>query len=381
MKKIYTLLVLLLTISGHSQKTTEEVTSAKLNRTRQISISLPAAYEKDPDRKFPILVVLDAEYLFDAFSGALSYANYWDDLPPMIVVGIHQNANGERFDDSAFSSETGLPEGSGANFFEFIGAELLPAIEKKYRVAPFRIIAGHDTTAGFLNFFLYKDQPIFNAYISLSPEMEAQMPERISQRLSVAKTPIFYYQATADGDVKRIRQRVEALDSAIKSASNNNVRYQLDDFKNASHYSLVLHAIPNSLYHIFSVYQPISTSEFQEKIVKLNGGYVDYLVKKYDGIEKALGIKMPVRLTDFKAIEAAILKNNAYAEFEKLADISKKNYPKSMLSDYQLGMMYEHQNDFKKAFRHYQNAFSKNEIGDLTRDMMLEKAEEMKAKQ
>ena len=51
-----------------------------------------------------------------------------------------------------------------------------------------------------------------------------------------------------------------------------------------------------------------------------------------------------------------------------------------MLADYELGMMYEHTGDFKKAFKSYQNAYTKNEIGDLTKDMMLEKADEMKSK-
>ena len=87
---------------------------------------------------------------------------------------------------------------------------------------------------------------------------------------------------------------------------------------------------------------------------------------------------MPIRLNDFKAIEAAILKNKAYAEFEKLAEIAKKNYPKSMLSDYHMAMMYEKTGDIKKAAKTYQNAFQKEEIGDLTKDMMLDKADELK---
>jgi hypothetical protein len=54
-------------------------------------------------------------------------------------------------EDCRYNKDNGLPSGKGAAF-EFIG-ELLPYIEKKYRTAPFKIIAGHDTTAGFLNFF------------------------------------------------------------------------------------------------------------------------------------------------------------------------------------------------------------------------------------
>ena len=138
------------------------------------------------------------------------------------------------------------------------------------------------------------------------------------------------------------------------------------------------YSIPNALYQFFGPYQPISTNEFNEKIAILPSGYVDYLVKKYEVIEGAMGMKMQIRVNDFKAIEAAILKNKAYSEFEQLADLARKNYPKSMLSDYQLGQMYEKTGDYKRAARSYQNAFLKEPIGDLNKDMMLEKADEMK---
>lgn len=380
MKNITFFIICLFSIGVSAQKTVEEVQSKMLNGTRHMIISLPPSYEKEPDRKFPLLFLLDGEYLFDAFSGSLSYANYWDDLPQVIVVGIVQNSNGERFLDSKFNPETGVPEESGAKFYDFIALELIPALEKKYRIAPFKVIAGHDTTAGFLNFFLYKDKPVFNAYISLSPELAPEMETRIADRLSVFQQPIFYYQATADGDLKKMSKRIQELDQNIKAKTNPNLNYRFDDFKNASHYSLVLNAIPNALYQIFGSYQPISTTEFQDKIATLPSGYVDYLKNKYDIIEKSLGIKMPIRINDFKAIEAAILKNRAFPEFELLSDLAKKNYPKTMLADYEQGMFYEHTLDYKRAAKSYMNGFAKNEIGDLTKDMMLEKADEMKSK-
>jgi len=380
MKNITFFIICLFSIGVSAQKTVEEVQSKMLNGTRHMIISLPPSYEKEPARKFPLLFLLDGEYLFDAFSGSLSYANYWDDLPQVIVVGIVQNSNGERFLDSKFNPETGVPEESGAKFYDFIALELIPALEKKYRIAPFKVIAGHDTTAGFLNFFLYKDKPVFNAYISLSPELAPEMETRIADRLSIFQQPIFYYQATADGDLKKMSKRIQELDQNIKAKTNPNLNYRFDDFKNASHYSLVLNAIPNALYQIFGSYQPISTTEFQDKIATLQSGYVDYLKNKYDIIEKSLGIKMPIRINDFKAIEAAILKNRAFPEFELLSDLAKKNYPKTMLADYEQGMFYEHTLDYKRAAKSYMNGFAKNEIGDLTKDMMLEKADEMKSK-
>ncbi len=362
----------------YSQKITEEVFSPKLNENREITIGLPASYLTNTDRKYPLLIVLDGDYLFDPFQGALNYGAYWDDLPEVIIVGINQNKNNERESDCAVDATTGLPDEKGNKFFEFIGMELVTYMEKKYRIAPFKIIAGHDFTAGFLNFFLYKERPLFDAYISMSPELPVAMEKNIPDRFAILDQSLYYYQSTADGDVKKMQTRIKELDAGLKTVNKPTFNYRFDEFKGASHYSLVLHSIPNALYQFFAVYQPISTAEFSEKIVVLPSGYVDYLLNKYEVLEKSLNIKMPIRINDFKAIEAAILKNNAFDEFDKLSDVSKKQYPKSMLSDYHKAMFYEKTGDLKKAVKAYQSAFQKEEIGDLTKDMMLDKADELK---
>jgi predicted alpha/beta superfamily hydrolase len=373
MKQLF--LLLFFTFSMFSQKTTESFISNKLGETREITIGLPSTYDQNPTKKYPLLIVLDGDYLFDPFYGALDYGCYWDDLPETIVIGINQRNN--RMEDCRYNKDNGLPSEKGAAFFEFIGGELLPYIEKKYRTAPFRIIAGHDTTAGFLNFFLYKDSPLFNAYISLSPELAPEMETRIPEKLAKSKKAIFYYQSSADGDIRQLREPIKNLDANMKMITNSDIDYKYDEFHNASHYSLVLYSIPSALYQIFDSYKPISSSEFTDKIATLESGYVDYLIKKYDLISDKLGLTIPIRLNDFKAIEAAILKNNAYSELDKLAEIADKNYPKSMLASYQLGLMYEKMGDVKRAASKYQRASQLEEIGNLTKDMMFDKYDSM----
>lgn len=379
MKKHLFLLIVSFSFSSiFAQFKLDTITSARLKEDRVISISLPYSYGKEKNKKYPLLLLLDGNYLFEPFSGALKYGNYWDDLPEVITVAIDQGKPFDRELESYVDDQNGLPIEKGAQFFDFITMELMPYLEKKYTIAPFKIIAGHDVTAGFLNLFLYKDNPLFDAYISMSPEFPKDMETRIPKRLNLINKPLFYYQSTADGDLKKMQDLIKTLDTNIKTVNNPNLYYQFDDFKNASHYSLVLHSIPNALYHIFGVYQPISNTEYQEKIVKLPSDYVGFLTKKYDIIEKSYGIKMPIRINDFRAIEAAILKNNAFTEFEQLAALSKKSYPKAMLSQYHMGMFYEKTGDTKKANKAYMNAYSMEEIGSLTKDFMLEKADAMK---
>jgi len=285
MKNIFLSVALLFSITLVAQTTVDQFASAKLGTKREITVKLPANYDKNPERVYPMVLVLDSEYLFGIFDGNLTYGKYWDDMPDVILVGIGQNKNNERYDDSEFDENTGLPKGKGAAFFEFIGTELLPHLEKKYRLSPFKVIAGLDTTAGFINAFLYKEIPLFNAYISMSPELAAGMEQRVAQRLSVLKTPIFYYQATADGDLKKFQKQIKKLDEnikAIKKDSTSTLNYKFDDFKGIAHYGIAPNAAPSALYQIFSVYQPISSIEYQEKILPLKEGYVAYLNKKYE---------------------------------------------------------------------------------------------------
>lgn len=376
MKKVY-LLILFISFSSFAQKTFDNIKSEKLGEERRITIGLPASYETNKDKKYPVLYLLDGDYLFDPFSGAVSYGNYWDDIPEMIIIGIHQNKDGERFDDTTIDQNTGLPFEKGAKFFEFIGADLIPYIEKKYRTSPFRIIAGHDLTAGFANFYLYKETSIFNAYICLSPELASKMEVRIPEKFAKVKEPIFFYLSAADGDIKKIKEPIEKLNSNIKIANNPLVNYKYEVFKGTTHYTEVLHSIPSALYQIFEVYRPINSAEYNDKIAVLQSGYAEYLENKYNAMSQVLGVQIPVRMSDFKVIENIILRNNAYSELSKMAEIGNVNYPKAMLGEYELGLMYEKQGDPKHASKKYQNASQMEPIGDLNKDLMYEKIDEM----
>jgi hypothetical protein len=374
-------LIILLFLSNtllFSQRIPESIDSQKLNSQRTFNVVLPASYERDLEKKYPVLYLLDGEYLLDPFIGNLNLGNYWDDLPEMIIVSINQNYGETRYEDSKFDAN-GIPTESGANFFEFIGLELLPFVEKKYRTQGFRIIAGHDVTAGLLNIYLYKDNPVFNGYISISPEMPTEMEKRIPERLTAVSKNIFYYQAIAEKDDEVTRENAKKLDENIKI--NPNFKYQFDEIKGASHYSLVGQAIPSALYFIFKGYQPISILEFKTDIVTLEKGYTKYLIEKYNYLNEKLGINIKPRLSDFKAIEAAILKNKAYPELQELSKYAEKNYPKTTLGLYHQALYYEKMGEYKKAVKEYKKAFSKEEIRELTRNFMLDREEALKKKE
>lgn len=91
MKKVFLLSIALLFYNLlFSQVIYEEINSKKLNSTRQIKIQLPRNYEENTQKKYPIILVLDGDYLFEPVAGNVDFYSYWEDMPQSIVVGIMQ---------------------------------------------------------------------------------------------------------------------------------------------------------------------------------------------------------------------------------------------------------------------------------------------------
>ncbi|WP_347923555.1 alpha/beta hydrolase-fold protein [Pontimicrobium sp. SW4] len=360
----------------NSQTIYEEFQSAKLGTSRELKIQLPRNYEENLEKLYPIFIVFDGDYLFEPVAGNVDYYSYWEDMPEAIVVGINQvNSRG---DDNYYSDQTYFPVESGVKFFEFIGMELIPYIEEKYRTANFKVAVGHGETANFINYYLFKKEPLFNAYMALSPDLAMSMLENLPTRLNEIEKKIFYYLATSTNDIKPLREDAKLLNARLSALEKNNMFFAFNEFEGPTHYSLPTHAIPNALESIFFVFQPISKKEYTERILTLETSPVEYLNEKYQMINELFNIKKQVLINDFKAIAAAIEKNKTFEEYEALGKLARKEYPDTLLGSYYLGRFYEETGEPKKAMRTYKSAYILEEIGGYTKDEMLERADAIK---
>jgi len=377
MKHVFFLFVgLFLTSNLIAQTIYKELNSERLGETRQIKIQLPRNYDTS-SKKYPVIYVFDADYLFEPVAGNVDYYSYWEDIPEAIVIGVNQY--GLRENDCYYSEQNSLPVESGAAFFEFISMELVPFINKTFRTENFKVAVGHGKTANFINYYLLKGVPLFQSYIVLSPELAPDMANYLTEVFPKLEQKTFYYLASATNDASNIHEQTEALSNALKPIENNNVLKTFETFDGPSHYTLPTHAIPKALESIFLVFQPISKKEYKETILKLEGNPVDYLTQKYQMIDELFGIKKPILINDFKAIEAAIKKKENWEYFEDLGKLARKEYPDTLLGNYYLGRFYEETGEPKKAMKTYQSAYVLSEIAGITKDHVLELSEQIKA--
>jgi len=364
-------LVFLFSLSITAQVIYEPFESSKLGESRGIKIQLPRNYDAEKETLYPLVIVLDGDYLFEPVVGNTDYQSYWEDIPNCIVVGVNQSET--RNDDFFYAEETNFPHAEGASFFEFLGMELIPYIEDNYMVSDFRIAVGHDMSANFINYYIFKDKPLFRAYVLLSPELAPEMKIFMGEKAPLLDKNTFYYLATAADDVKSLKTDILALDNTLKGVQNEFFHYRFDDFEDANHYSLVGLGIPKALNQIFSFYKPITKKEYKEKVLEYEGNPYEYLIKKYEDIELFYGFKKKVIENDLRAIASASKKKNDVESLKQLSKLARQEYPESMISAYYQGMYYEADGNRKRALNSYQSGLLLEASDYITKDMLLDK--------
>ncbi|WP_396591413.1 alpha/beta hydrolase [Allomuricauda sp. R78024] len=376
MKRCLFLLIGLLCFNLGAQIKKEIFESFKLQERRGVSYYFPEDYSDE--KKYPLIVVLDAEYLFDIVVANAKFYSRHHRMPQAIIVGIDQAENDLRWEDCDFEQTTGLPTEKGTQFYEFLGTELIPYLETNYSIAPFKMFAGYDITANFGNYFLFKDKSLFNSYLSISPVLATEMESRVPSRLSDLNQEIFY-NIILEKEKTEDRQRILQMNNAIKSIDKETLHYFFDEYNDADHVSIAAYGISKAFDNVFKIFRPISPKEYKTEILASNEPVFKYLEDRYNMIENLLGFKKPVELNDIMAIYAACLKKEDIESLKPLAELCKKQFPDTMLGFYFEGEYYEELGEPKKAFKTFEKAFQMEEIDFLTKDMALEKIDALKA--
>jgi predicted alpha/beta superfamily hydrolase len=153
------------------------INSKVLGEDRAILVRTPAGYETNK-LTYPVLYLTDGDAHIAHTSSTAEFLARNGRMSEMIVVGI---PNTDRTRDLSptkpkQTGATGAPQfptaGGADNFLKFIETELIPEIEKTYRVQPYRVLAGHSLGGLFAVHALLSRPELFNSYVAVSPALQ-----------------------------------------------------------------------------------------------------------------------------------------------------------------------------------------------------------------
>ena len=176
-------LLVLISSSAQAQvppgATALKINSAVLGEERTILVRVPPGYEANKLR-YPVLYMTDGNAHIGHTSSTVEFLARNGRMSDLIVVGI---VNTDRTRDlspthvkttvAGGSSALQFPTSGGADkFLKFIETELIPEIEKRYRVHPYRILAGHSLGGLFTIHTMVSRPELFSSYVAVSPALQ-----------------------------------------------------------------------------------------------------------------------------------------------------------------------------------------------------------------
>ena len=187
-----------------------------LDEDRSIYVQLPEGYDRS-DAVYPVLYVMDGEWLFDLANAHARYYAYDEvtdiTLPRMIVVGLENTDRDRNYAPTPNSGiEYDFPTAGGAdNFIRFLELELIPLIESRYKAAPLRGIVGWSNSGLFANYVATANQDLFDMYLCISPavwwdqdmiyerfeDLEFDRPKRFVYSLGTNEEGGYVYESTS----------------------------------------------------------------------------------------------------------------------------------------------------------------------------------------
>ncbi len=179
----------------------EETESLEVPRTEQfwlrseangvnyrLEVALPHSHVEGGG-PYPLLLLLDTHYSFLIARNITDHLSERRDLPEMIVVGIgyagrvdraspEYRANRSRdytptfVEDSGYGREYQKESGGAPSFATFLEDELIPALEKRYRLIPGdRTLVGHSYGGLFVTYAKLHRPSLFSGILAVSPSL------------------------------------------------------------------------------------------------------------------------------------------------------------------------------------------------------------------
>jgi predicted alpha/beta superfamily hydrolase len=359
-----------------SQKVIKKtITSGYLEAEREIKIYLPEGYDEKEAKNYPLAIVLDAEYLFDAYVGSSILFAAKDEAPKQIVVGIAMAETKKK--DTYFNVNNGALTLDNQKFYQFIKNEVMFEIESSYKTSPFISFIGEGTSANLISHFLKEPKPYINSYICINPNFSNFVIQEIQSydlsKFTKEDNTFYLYTNNSTSFSTRKQAKIRELQTNLSSLELDNFNIVSDNLKTSSNTSAMAEAIARAISKIFEIYSAISEEEFKENVKDLSpGDAIDYLENKYIEIEFLFGSNLEIRKDDVYVIEKIIIDKENGDYLREFGRMILKRFPSSPLGNYYIGRYYEEGKDIKKAINHYKLGYGKMDPSDPNADTFYE---------
>src|SRR5580765_6051971 len=282
------------------------IPSRTLGETRVIDVSLPASYGSDSTRRYPVLVVLDGEFEQQIAAAIARFYAATSQMPEVLVVGVRNTNRGRDMTTAplpSFPQPPELGEAGGADrFLAFLGDELLPYIERRYRATPLRVLVGH-SLGGLLGIYgLGKRPELFTGYILMEPSAWWNRGAEVDEAKAMLRQP-----TARHARVMMVNAESWGLDTTQWGSGGPMIRELA--VLGETHASMPITGMTKALRAMFADFQPTEWRPGTHPIATLD---------RYDSLTARVGYAVPIPADAFATVARMSLDGRQFDDAERV---------------------------------------------------------------
>lgn len=361
----------------------EKISSKILNENREVFIHLPESYNQNGEEGYPVVILLDGEVLMQTLQLVHSFYS-GGFMPEMVLVGIvNSNNRTKDLTPSEVKMKYGMPyneSSGGANqFTAFIAEELIPHVEKNYRISSHRTLIGHSYGGLFAINVLLNHSELFRNYVAIDPSLDwdnqklvKNLRERISDidltekslymslggQLHMQNSSITLENVMNDtSDFTLFARSNLEFSNILKESSNHGLNVSWEYLPEELHGTIAFQSIKNGLIKSFSWFQMENTDKFNspQTSIKDLKEIIEYRAAK---LKTNFGYDVapyPQDLLNTLALMSAEM--GQIKKTKMFLDFGVKFFPESPDSYRAMALYYERMNDLKNAIKSMETAY------------------------
>ena len=185
-----------------------EFTSKITGRPYAVFVALPDSYKTEPSKRYPVLYTTDSHIAFPLTTEIYRLMRLANEVPEMVLVSVAgtdpeawaalrfleltptRSLSLEEELTKSFGQE--VRSGDAAGFLRMVNEELIPDVERRYRVTQERIYSGHSLGALFGIYSLFQAPQTFTRMLLVSPALywDDQVMFKEEAKFAAAKRPL-----------------------------------------------------------------------------------------------------------------------------------------------------------------------------------------------
>ena len=231
------------------------LTSAIMNEKRKLLIHLPESYAYNITKKYPILFVFDGS----SQDNHLAYHNTILSSIGMnaefITVGI-PNTRGNRSRDLTPGDmkididDIHSKKGNGTTFLDCIEKEIIPFMEKNYRVNEHKMLAGNSRGGLLVMHAFLEKQTVFDAYFCFSPAFwreDHKIVQRFKAHNEKNTTPKFLFMSLGSDENEKMKNGFFKMKATLENKDMKNLIWKSHITPHAVHSNNAYKSSPQAL--------------------------------------------------------------------------------------------------------------------------------------